>query len=229
MPFEDARDALKLACPYEQPRLAEPRDGWPETPEVDISVIVPCYNAEPFLDDCLASILSQDTSYTMELIAVDDGSSDGTGAIIDRWAERDSRVAAVHQENRGFSGARNCGIRLARGGVLVFVDSDDQLERDAVETLAHDVMSGSCDYVTSNYRVMDADGGNLRSLGRKRSHGAPWGRAYSREVWRSLRFPEGIWFEDTVQAYCINGSWREHYVESFVYRYRKHGESITAK
>lgn len=116
MPFEGARDALELACPYEQPRLAEPRNDWPETPEVDVSVIVPCYNAELFLDDCLSSILSQDTSYTMELIAVDDGSSDGTGAIIDRWAERDSRVAAVHQENRGFSGARNCGIRLARGG-----------------------------------------------------------------------------------------------------------------
>lgn len=129
----------------------------------------------------------------------------------------------------GASRERGIAVYGSHGGVLVFVDSDDQLERDAVETLAHDVMSGSCDYVTSNYRVMDADGGNLRSLGRKRSHGAPWGRACSREVWRSLRFPEGIWFEDTVQAYCINGSWREHYVESFVYRYRKHGESITAK
>lgn len=229
MSLEDARGMLQAACPYEPPELPGPREAWPDEPMVDVSIIVPCYSAEKYLDECLASILNQDTKYSIELIAVDDGSPDKTGSIIDGWADRDDRVVAVHQENRGFSGARNRGLEYVRGRTIMFVDSDDQLERDAVERLAPAVMSGSCDYVTSNYRTMGANGSNLKTLGRKRSHGAPWGRIYSREVWRNLCFPKGLWFEDTVQAYCVNGSWREQYVESFVYRYRQHGESITAK
>lgn len=229
MSFEDARAELQAACPYELPKLPGQREAWPDEPVVDVSVIVPCYNAEKYLDECLASILNQNTGYLIELVAVDDGSLDKTGFIIDGWSNRDDRVVAVHQENRGFSGARNRGLEYAHGRVIMFVDSDDQLERDAVERLAPAVMSGSCDFVTSNYRIMNANGGHLKTLGRKRSHGAPWGRVYSREVWRNLCFPEGLWFEDTVQAYCINGLWRERYVEAFVYRHRQHGESITAK
>ena len=229
MTFEDARELLQTVCPYKPPRLPAPREAWPDEPEVDISIIVPCYKTEKYLDDCLSSVLNQDTNYSIELIAIDDGSPDETGSILDKWADRDERVVVVHQENRGFSGARNRGLDHVRGRTIMFVDSDDQLEKDAVELLAPAVISESCDFVTSNYRVMDANGRHLRALRRKRSHGAPWGRVYSREVWRNLCFPEGLWFEDTVQAYCINGSWDERYVESFAYRYRQHGESITAK
>ena len=94
-----------------------------------ISVIVPVYNAEKTIGGCIGSILSQDYR-NIEVIVVDDGSTDGSGAIIDSYAESDGRVRAVHTQNRGVSAARNTGISLARGKFFGFVDADDRVEKD---------------------------------------------------------------------------------------------------
>lgn len=99
-----------------------------------VSVIIPVYNAEKFLDQCLESVINQ--SYTnLEIIMVNDGSNDGSLAICQRFAGRDYRVRVVSQENAGVSRARNAGIELARGRYVTFVDSDDFLEHTAIERL----------------------------------------------------------------------------------------------
>lgn len=96
------------------------------------SVIVPVYKAEKTLDRCLKSILEQTLS-DFEVILVDDGSPDGSGAMCDAYMKRDSRVRAVHKENGGPSSARNEGIDRATGDWIVFCDADDEMERDALE------------------------------------------------------------------------------------------------
>lgn len=99
-----------------------------------VSVIVPIYNVEAYLEKCLNSILSQ--SYeNLEIILVDDGSSDGCGGICDRYAQVDSRIRVIHQENQGVSAARNAGLEIMNGDYAMFVDADDWLGGDAVAVL----------------------------------------------------------------------------------------------
>lgn len=107
-----------------------------------LSVIVPVYNVESYLNQCVESILSQ--SHTeLELILVDDGSPDRSGSMCDRWAEKDHRVRVIHKENGGVCSARNAGLDAARGDYIAFVDSDDWLDPGMYETM----MEQSCDIV----------------------------------------------------------------------------------
>lgn len=93
-----------------------------------ISVIVPAYNSEMFIGKCIDSVLAQ-TYSNWELIAVDDGSRDNTFGILKKYAEVDSRIRVIHQENQGPGIARNTGIAEAKGNYVVFIDSDDYIER----------------------------------------------------------------------------------------------------
>ena len=99
---------------------------------VSISIIVPVYNVERYLRCCLDSILAQ-TFTDFECICVDDGSTDGSGKILDEYAEKDSRFVVIHKDNGGVSSARNAGLDVARGEWLAFVDSDDWVDTDALK------------------------------------------------------------------------------------------------
>ena len=119
-----------------------------------VSIIVPVYNAEDFLPRCIDSILAQDYR-DFELILVDDGSKDGSGAICDRYAAADSRIIVVHKENSGVSDTRNLAIGMARGTYLQFVDSDDWLAPNATGMLFQAALGGRCDMVIADfYRVV---------------------------------------------------------------------------
>lgn len=109
-----------------------------------VSVIVPCYNVEKWLPACLDSILNQ-TYSTLEIIAIDDGSTDQTGAIIDDYAARDCRIVPVHQKNGGLVAAREVGIQLATGDYVGFVDGDDTIEPDMYERLLKNVLQYNAD------------------------------------------------------------------------------------
>lgn len=100
-----------------------------------LSVVIPVYKVEPYLERCVRSVYRQ-TFRDMEIIMVDDGSPDGSGALADRLAAEDARARVIHQENQGLSGARNTGLRAATGDYIVFLDSDDEwILEDGVETL----------------------------------------------------------------------------------------------
>ena len=99
------------------------------------TIIIPAYNVEAYIDECLASVAAQ--SYRdWEAIVVDDGSTDGTGEKCDEWGSKDERIRVVHQENKGQSAARNAGIRTAQGEYILFLDADDWLEPNALSLLA---------------------------------------------------------------------------------------------
>ncbi len=115
-----------------------------------VSVIVPVYKAEPYLDQCVQSIIDQ-TYENLEIILVDDGSTDNCPAMCDAWAAKDSRVQVIHKENGGVSTARNAGLDTATGSYIMFVDADDRLEPTAVEILLELAVSTGADIVVGNY------------------------------------------------------------------------------
>lgn len=115
-----------------------------------LSVIVPVYNTKPYLDTCIQSICNQ-TYKNLEIILVDDGSSDFSGEICDDYAKKDSRIKVVHKENEGVLVARNYGIQLARGDYITFVDSDDWLELNAYESFMAQYEYNDYDLITFRY------------------------------------------------------------------------------
>ena len=116
------------------------------------SVVIPVYKVEKYLDQCVQSVLEQ-TCSDLEVILVDDGSPDRSGAMCDEWAKKDHRVRVVHQENGGLSAARNTGIRNAQGDYILFLDSDDWWETNTVlDTVAKQLERTAVDVVNFNYR-----------------------------------------------------------------------------
>lgn len=99
-----------------------------------ISVIVPIYNVDKYLESCIRSIINQ-TYYNLEIILVDDGSTDNSGKIIDEYAQKDSRIKVIHQKNKGVSNARNNGLAIANGDYIIFLDSDDIFDLTMLEKL----------------------------------------------------------------------------------------------
>lgn len=128
-----------------------------------ISIIVPVYNAEMTLARCMDSVLAQ-SFRAFEVILIDDGSRDGSGALCDRYCAVDSRIRVIHQENAGVSAARNAGIRLAEGDYLLFLDSDDALEAEALCRYAEAAENHSYDVVIGSLAVIE-EGVRSRKIG----------------------------------------------------------------
>ena len=111
-----------------------------------VSIIVPVYNVEKYLRDCLKSLANQ-THQNLQIILVNDGSTDGSGEVCEEFARRDNRIEVIHQPNRGVSAARNAGLEEVRGDYLLFVDGDDTLEADAVEVALKGFVNNTIDVV----------------------------------------------------------------------------------
>ena len=186
--------------------------------ETAISVIVPVYRVEKYLPACIDSILNQ-TFTDFELILVDDGSPDRCPEICDETAKRDARVRAIHQANQGLSAARNAGIEAAHGAWLSFVDSDDFLAPDFLETLHDAAVRAGADCALCGVQLTDEAGqkiGQLLSVADGVRTGrsiletlcrAPeitylvaWNKLYRRDVFQTLRYPVGMQNEDTYLA-----------------------------
>ena len=188
----------------------------------EITVVVPVYNVQAYLPKCIDSLLAQ-TFGEIEIILVDDGSTDASGAVCDSYAGRDSRIRVVHQRNAGVSGARNAGIRLARGRYLGFVDSDDWVDRDFCRTLYR----GATDYgadisICSYYEVGEqgmrcgasGDGGDTVVYDRREAlrllyedsliRSYFWDKLFKRELFDGVLFPEDhTVFEDMAIMYKL--------------------------
>ena len=205
-----------------------------------ISVIVPVYNVEKYLTKCLDSIVSQ--TYTdLEILLIDDGSTDGSGEICDRFASKDSRIKVIHKPNGGVSTARNLGMELCTGEYIMFVDSDDYLSENAVEHLLHRLIADGSDLAIGRYaRICDdavCNGGHkvldhdavltqaqaIATLGTEwELPNAFWGRLHSRSALRGIVFPllrygEDVWIFQHILENCkaisIDSNLTYYYVE----------------
>ena len=125
-------------------------------PEPSLSVVVPVYDVAAYLPACLDSILGQ-THRNLQVVVVDDGSPDDSGAIVDSYAVKDPRVHAVHIENRGLGAARNEGMRHAVGSYVAFADSDDLLPATAFATLVGSLESTGSDLATGSVVRWEGD------------------------------------------------------------------------
>ena len=122
-----------------------------------VSIVVPVYNAGRYLPRCLDSIAAQ-TYGDIEVILVDDGSTDSSGSICDRYCTRDGRFRVIHQENKWLAEARNAGLSAARGDYVYFVDSDDWIHPQAVETLLAAIGKTGCEVAFGDYLEAVDDG-----------------------------------------------------------------------
>ena len=121
-----------------------------------ISVIIPVYNSGKYLNKCLDSIINQ-THKELDIILIDDGSTDGSGEVCDEYAQKDDRITVIHQQNRGVSSARNAGIKIAKGDFFNFPDSDDYIDTDCYEYCLGLMDEHKCDIVSYEYYVTYSD------------------------------------------------------------------------
>lgn len=185
-----------------------------------ISVIIPVYNVSAFLERCLDSVVKQEA--IREIILVDDGSTDDSGAICDRYAQTDSRITVIHKENGGLSSARNAGLDIAAGEYVAFVDSDDFLEPDTYRTLLRAARDNRCDLVCAGR--FDLDGGTGEKVpglcpekdetidGKELTRriftwdhvdSAAWDKLYRRTLFDGIRYPVGNICEDVPVTYRL--------------------------
>ncbi len=122
-----------------------------------ISIIVPVYNVKAYLDRCIISLINQ-TYKNLEIILVDDGSKDGSGAICDKYASEDSRIKVIHKQNGGVSSARNLGLDIATGEYIGFIDSDDYVETGMYEALYNVAVSENADMTMTGFTQVRVGG-----------------------------------------------------------------------
>ncbi|MEE1011269.1 MAG: glycosyltransferase family 2 protein [Acutalibacteraceae bacterium] len=126
-----------------------------------VSVIIPVYNVEEYLRECVDSVLNQTYGH-FEIILVDDGSTDSSGKICDEYVEKDERIVAIHKKNEGPSKTRNTGLENANGKYIYFLDSDDYIENDALELLVNTAKSNDADLVFFDARSFSDDGAEVK-------------------------------------------------------------------
>ena len=221
-----ARDTLRQFSP--PPTGTAAANNRLLAPECDLQIVIPAYNVESYLAQCMDSVLSQKTKYTYRVILIDDGASDNTPAIADSYSD-DPRVTVIHQRNKGVSGARNTGIREIFGKYIMFIDSDDFLLPGGIEAMLDTAFAHDCDLVEGGaYYVYDDRKSVMHHYASDRRvpsayelHGHPWGKLYRSSLFEHLRFPEGFWYEDSLLSYLIFPNVKEAWVAGhMVYGYR---------
>lgn len=189
-----------------------------------ISFIIPTYNAEQYLAQCIESIFAQRGAYSYEIILIDDESTDSSLAIAQAYAGKDSRVTILTQPHAGQSAARNLGLHYAKGEYIAFVDADDYLAPDWC--LQHMEAIEGVDYVQSGYTK---EGKTVIAKHAYQFTSACL-RLYKREALHGLSFPEGMIYEDvlfSVQLWCTNATCRQ--IPYAGYYYTTNPSSTTSK
>lgn len=202
----------------------------------DVTVIIPSYNNERLLPICLDSVERQITKFNVQVIVINDGSTDGTERLLEKYKKL-SNWLIVNQKNKGFSGARNTGLELAEGKYIMFVDSDDILEQNAVESLMRKASETNADVVAGNYISISFDGTNRFGGSKYKEekvsprgylYGQPWGKVYKHELFQYLRFPEGYWYEDSIFAQIVWPLVSNAYtIPDVVYEYRNNPKGVS--
>lgn len=202
----------------------------------DLSIIIPVYNAADYIDTCIEAIMNQKTDYSYEVIIIDDGSTDDSIRHIEKYLKND-KIRLFRQSNSGQSTARNNGIYHSLGEYLMFVDADDVLLCDAVESLMQYTCRSNNDIVEGNYvtfydqitsEMIKASEGknhvesyNINPKFVLSSLGYSWAKVYKRELWETIRFPEGFIFEDIITKFILRRKANQvQFVKNVVYGYK---------
>lgn len=213
--------------------------------DATISIIIPVYNISSFLDKCIESVCKQ-TYKNLEIILVDDGSTDNSGIICDKWAATDDRIITYHKENGGLSDARNYGLSKATGSYILYLDGDDWLDIIAAEALYKnavqhnaDIVQGGYYYAYEEYLLVynepastieyDKEGALRELISNGRIKNFAWGCLIKRELAIQVPFIKGKYFEDSFWKYqIIELSKRFIYVSTPTVYYRQRSQSISS-
>lgn len=208
-----------------------------------LSIIVPVYNVQEYLDACINSLLSQ-TYERIEIILVDDGSTDDSGRICERYASLDPRIRVIHKENGGLSDARNAGIEIAKGEYIGFVDSDDWISTKMYEVLLRNLEVSKADIAVCERvavypdRMEDCGGTDsicvlnqeesLDILYANKKYGSyACNKLFRKELFKSIRFPKGRLFEDIYIMHELFGlANRVVFIDTGLYFYLQRPNSI---
>lgn len=218
-----------------------------------ISVIVPVYKVEKYLDQCIRSIVCQ-TYPDLEIILIDDGSPDNCGKICDVWERRDSRIRVIHQKNHGVSAARNTALDIAAGDFIFFVDSDDYLEPDTLFLLADALIQHEANIAVCNFtyefeyeedrklaspKMLDGcqikqsdifSGVEFMMLADQGKYAfviVNWNKLYRREVFNNIRYPVGKRFEDEMVIHHLLYPCQKIVTVPYIgYHYLQHSDSF---
>ena len=202
----------------------------------DLQIIVPAYNVQKFLRDCMESIVNQKTRFTYKVVLIDDGSTDLTGSIADEY-KKYPNIEVIHQENRGFSGARNRGLEEIWAKYICFVDSDDLLCQGAIESLMSVAVREDADIVEGGAFSLE-NGIIYKKIKHKNTlqisalnnlTGFPWGKVWRSEIFETLKYPEGFWFEDSIFSFLVypDKKLKVFLTNEMAYIYRDNPNGIT--
>lgn len=211
-----------------------------------VSVIVPVYGTENYLSTCIESIIAQ-TYNNLEIILVDDGSKDNSGAICDDYAEKDARIVVIHKSNNGVSAARNTGLDHANGDFFTFVDSDDELYPNAIEFLLKDIFDYNADMASAVKTAVYPDGNEtnpytnheskiyegldmlMLSLDGERQTNSACAKLFNRAKFCSVRFEEGKSINEDgfylFQCYTLKPTVIQHNESVYKYYIRSNSNS----
>lgn len=214
-----------------------------------ITIIVPVYNIERYIAKCIHSILYQ--SYTnLEIIVVDDGSTDASGAICDELAKADSRLRIIHKENEGLAEARNTGLRLAQGAYIAFVDGDDYIEKDMMNQLYQRILQDKAEFALCNIRFVDEAGSCIADKETDLTDGVlsqkafwagyygtfvypyvvAWNKLYRKELFHHTFYDKGRLHEDEFILHKIVAQCKTiSVVRDRLYNYVQRSESIMGR
>lgn len=215
-----------------------------------ISVIVPVYQVEAYLERCIDSILKQ-TYQNLEIILVDDGSTDRCPEICDKYAKKDPRIKVIHKENGGLSSARNAGLDVAEGNLIAFIDSDDYIEAEMIEQLYCALSENQADMAVCSLRYVEENHSKSRTqpmrtveyecmdqwsywekvVGSDNSRFVvAWNKLYTKKLWEGLRYPVGRLNEDEFVLHDIISQCSKIVSVSYVgYNYVQRRGSIVAQ
>lgn len=210
---------------------------------IKVSVIIPVYNVQKYLDQCVESIINQ--SYkNMEIILVDDGATDNSPEMIDRWSEKDTRIITIHKTNGGLSSARNAGLEIITGDAVFFLDSDDIVLPNTIEVMVNELEDNNSDVVSVSFMSFANEAeindscindpkflrGNSELFFLQKITNHSCGKLFRRRIIGETRFPEGRSFEDIATThYFYRDAKIVSYTEAQFYLYRVHESSITYK
>ncbi len=186
---------------------------------IDLSIVIPVYNSKKYLPKCLDSILNQKSQYTYEVICINDGSTDESGNIIEQFKNKfPNKLRSISQENKGIAATRNVGITSAKGEYIGFIDNDDYVPGNYVESILEMARKYDADIVQTGYYIANVQGA-IRSTHSKGNHildesnkkewvkwvqGYVWGGCYRKaKVFKQIRFAPGFWYEDMITRFLF--------------------------